>query len=38
MFFDLSIFDIIYWFPIMVDEDLPVLQGLTPLSPSSQYS
>lgn len=37
MFLDLSIFDI-YWFPVTVDEDLPVLQGPAPLSPSSQYS
>lgn len=38
MFLDLSIFDIIYWFPVKVDEGLPVLQGTAPLSPSSQYN
>lgn len=39
MFLDLSILDI-YWFPVMVDEDLPLLQGHlpSPLPPSTVKS
>lgn len=38
MFLDLSTSNIIYWFPVMVDEDLAVLQGPPPTALSFQYS